>query len=73
MPVEAVTRRFDSEGRQIFSIPEGGNSLVTDPLDGSVWIMTDTRISHFSFEGKKLDIPADLATGRKWLARLPAG
>jgi hypothetical protein len=71
MPIETVTQRFDSEGRLILSIPEGGNSLVVDPLDGSVWIMTGTSISHFSFEGKKLDIPADLAAGHKWLARMP--
>jgi hypothetical protein len=72
-PVEAVTQRFDSEGRLILNIPDGGDSLVVDPVDGSVWIMMDTGISHFSFEGKKLSIPADLATGRRWLALVPTG
>jgi hypothetical protein len=69
---ENCTKKYDSKGRLLFCINEGGHSLALDPFDGSVWIAGEKSIGHFSNSGKKLGAHTSVF-GRKWLVPIPNG
>ncbi len=66
------TQKYDSKGDLLFHLHEGGDSLVVDPFDGSIWITNRKGIVHFSSSGEKLKGPTCIPDGRKWLALLPS-
>jgi hypothetical protein len=68
---EDCTQKYDSEGGLLFHLHEGGDSLVIDPFDGSIWMANDKGIAHFSSTGEKLKGPTRIPYGRKWLALVP--
>jgi len=68
---EYYTQKYDSKGGLLFHLHEGGDSLVVDPFDGSIWITNEKGIAHFSSTGEKLRTHARVPDGRKWLAFLP--
>lgn len=69
---EYCTQKYDSKGDLLFHLHEGGNSLVVDPIDGSIWMITNERsVAHFSSIGEKLKELPHIPDGRKWLAIVP--
>ena len=69
--VENCTQKFDSEGRRLLRLYEGGNSLIIDPFDNSVWITGEKSIAHFSRTGEKLRVRTRIPDGSKWIALIP--
>ena len=69
--IETFTRKYDSEGKLIFEIREGGYSIELDPSDGSAWIAGEKDILHYSAKGLKLGSYAGSSDGKKWLAIVP--
>lgn len=70
---EYCTQKYNSEGDLLFHSHEGGNSLVVDPSDGSIWISQKKGIAHFSSTGEKRQELTHILDGRKWLALIPGG
>ena len=65
---EIHTRKYDSEGKLLLNIAQGGYSIDLDPSDGSVWIAGQTKLWHYSRDGTKLGTHNRVSAGQKWLA-----
>ena len=71
MGTEYCTRKYDLNGGLLLHIHEGGNSLVVDPFDGSIWMTNRKGIIHLSSTGEKLGVRARVLKGQKWLVLIP--
>lgn len=68
---ETHTHKYDSEGKLLLNIAQGGYSIDLDPLDGSVWIAGRKKIWHYSSTGTNLATYEDVSDSQKWLAVVP--
>ena len=62
-------RKSSNMTTRLFCINEGSHSVALDPLDGSIWIVGEKSVGHFSSSGEKLGAHTGIY-GRKWLALL---
>lgn len=68
---ETHTHKYDSEGKLLLNIAQGGYSIDLDPSDGSVWIAGRKKIWHYSSTGTNLATYEDVSDSQKWLAVVP--
>jgi hypothetical protein len=65
--VAFVTLRFNNEGKQLVALRNGGNALEVDPQDHSVWVAGQSKVLHYSAEGRKMVQFGGVARGQKWM------
>ena len=69
--IKTHTHKYDSEGKLLLNITQGGYSIDLDPSDGSVWIAGRKKIWHYSSTGTNLATYEDVSDSQKWLAVVP--
>ena len=66
------TQKYSAQGKLLLTIKKGGHSMDIDPVDRSVWIVTDSpELLHYSHDGKKLSTYRDVSDDYKWIAVVP--
>ncbi len=65
------TCQYSAQGKLLMKIKYGGESLDLDRSDGSVWIAGESKLLHYSREGKCLATCGGVSAGDKWIAIVP--
>ena len=67
------THKYDSGGKLLHKINEGGHSIDIQSSDGSVWLAGKDRIYRYSREGTKLARLGGVSAGQKYVVVVPEG
>lgn len=65
------THKYDSEGKLLQTIKDGGHTIEIDPADGSVWLAGRKRITHYSHAGARLSRVRGTSGWQEYIAIVP--
>lgn len=65
------THKYDSQGKLLHKINEGGHSIDIQPSDGSVWLAGKDKIYRYSREGTKLARRGGVSASQKYVVVVP--